>query len=100
VKKTEASSSEGKSEAQRERDNERLWEMVEQCRQETKQSSRQEACPFCENIFTDWKKLTVHLRNHLEQLTMPILELAKQSGASFGTHLYPTDAASGYGARK
>jgi hypothetical protein len=64
--------------------------MVEQCRQETTQRSEQERCRFCGNICGNWKKLTVHLGKHLEQLAMPVLELSKQSVASSSTALQPT----------
>ncbi|KAJ5825744.1 hypothetical protein N7474_002882 [Penicillium riverlandense] len=94
MKKSKASASEKPSEAQRERDIERLWEMVEQCRQETKQRSEQERCRFCGNICGNWKKLTVHLGKHLEQLAMPVLELSKQSVASSSTALHPTTTTS------
>lgn len=90
MKKGKASASETHSDTQRERDIERLWEMVEQCRQETRQRSEQERCRFCGNICGNWKKLTVHLGKHLEQLAMPVLELSKQSVASSSTALHPS----------
>ncbi|OQD77451.1 hypothetical protein PENDEC_c002G01225 [Penicillium decumbens] len=92
VKKTSDSSSERHSEAQRELDVDRLWEIVKQCRQEIKQTS-QESCRFCGNIFDNWKKLAVHMSKHLENLAMPLLGLAKQNGASDGSPLYPAGIA-------
>jgi hypothetical protein len=39
---------------------------------------KDEPCRFCGNICTTWKKLTVHLAKHMEQISMPILTLVEQ----------------------
>lgn len=82
VKKTKGSAAEGTSDSQRERELDRLWRMVDDSRHETEHTPRQEPCRFCGNICGTWKKLTMHLGKHMEQLAMPVLELAKQCCAS------------------
>lgn len=57
----------------------RLRTMVDECRHETGQTPAQEPCRFCGNICNSWKRLTVHLGKHMEQLAMPVAELARQS---------------------
>lgn len=52
--------------------------MVERCRQDTTKQPKDEPCRFCGNICTSWKKLTVHLAKHMEQISMPILTLVEQ----------------------
>lgn len=83
------------SEAQRELDIDRLWEMVEQCRQESKQTSQQESCRFCGNIYDNWKMLMAHMGKHLEHLARLVPDLVKQYGASDGSRLCSTGAAGG-----
>ncbi|KAI2718505.1 hypothetical protein DTO013E5_8163 [Penicillium roqueforti] len=87
VKKSNDLTSERHSEVQRDLDIDRLWEIVEQCRQEIKQTS-QESCRFCGNTFDNWKKLVVHMSKHLENLAMSVLGLVQQNGASDGFPLY------------
>ncbi|KAJ6145252.1 zinc finger protein [Penicillium chermesinum] len=65
-----------------EQDMARLAKLLEDCRHETDRTADSEPCRFCGNICGNWKKLTVHLGKHMEQLAMPVLELAKQSTAS------------------
>ncbi|KAJ5204121.1 uncharacterized protein N7498_005000 [Penicillium cinerascens] len=81
-KKTKGSAGDGSSDSTRERELSRLWKMVDDSRHETEQTLRQEPCRFCGNICGSWTKLTAHLGKHMEQLAMPVLELAKQSCAS------------------
>lgn len=59
-------------------------QMVEDCKHTTQHTPAQEPCRFCGNNCGTWKKLTVHLGKHMEQLAMPVLELARQSCASQG----------------
>lgn len=94
AKRTHYSHSDGHSKAQRELDIDRLWEMVEQCRQESEQTSHMEPCRFCGNIFDNGKKLVVHMSNHLENLAMSDLAVAKQNGTWDGTPLYTAGIAS------
>lgn len=81
-KKAKGAAADGLTDSQREREVERLWQMIEECRHETSDTPHREPCRFCGNICGNWKKLTVHLGKHMEQLAMPVLELARQSCAS------------------
>ncbi|KAH4991982.1 hypothetical protein HBI38_193420 [Parastagonospora nodorum] len=55
-----------------------IWSIVERCRRDTAKQPKDEPCRFCGNICTSWKKLTVHLAKHMEQISMPILTLVEQ----------------------
>ncbi|RMZ66798.1 c2h2 finger domain-containing [Pyrenophora seminiperda CCB06] len=59
-------------------DQDDIWTIVEQCRRDTTKQPKDEPCRFCGNICNSWKKLTVHLAKHMEQISMPILPLVKQ----------------------
>jgi hypothetical protein len=76
--------------SQREQEVKRLWEMVEECRHETDRTPQSEPCRFCGNVCSDWRKLSVHLGKHMEQLAMPVLHLAKSSvpSPSPATHVH------------
>ncbi|KAL6711823.1 hypothetical protein ACN47E_002866 [Coniothyrium glycines] len=54
-----------------------IWAIVERCRQDTTKQPKDEPCRFCGNICNSWKKLTVHLAKHMEQISMPILALVE-----------------------
>ncbi|KAJ5677400.1 Zinc finger C2H2 [Penicillium maclennaniae] len=84
AKKTKGSADagDGLSDSMREQELSRLWKIVDECHHETENTLRHEPCRFCGNICGSWKKLTVHLGKHMEQLAMPVLELAKQSCAA------------------
>jgi hypothetical protein len=51
------------------------WQKVEQCHVETSKQPHEEACRFCGKVFPTWKKLTVHLAKHMEQISLPVLRL-------------------------
>lgn len=55
-----------------------IWAIVERCRRDTVKQPKDEPCRFCGNICSSWKKLTVHLAKHMEQISMPILPLVNQ----------------------
>ncbi|KAJ5166570.1 uncharacterized protein N7482_005351 [Penicillium canariense] len=55
--------------------------LVEDCKHLTTDTPAEEPCRFCGNNCGTWKKLTVHLGKHMEQLAMPVLALARQSCA-------------------
>lgn len=82
VKKSKGGASDLQSDVQRDQELARLARLLEDCRHETDRTADSEPCRFCGNICGNWKKLTVHLGKHMEQLAMPVLELAKQSTAS------------------
>ncbi|KAL4888697.1 hypothetical protein BDV59DRAFT_188187 [Aspergillus ambiguus] len=70
-------------ESHREREIERLWDLVERCRHDTTKSPREEPCRFCGNVCSSWKKLTVHLAKHMEQIAMPVLGLVGERDPSY-----------------
>lgn len=76
VKKTKATEAEVPN-SRREQEIERLWQVVEDCRHDTTQAPQEEPCRFCGNVCSEWRKLSVHLGKHLEQLALPVLRLAK-----------------------
>jgi hypothetical protein len=51
------------------------WQKVEQCHVETTKRPQEEPCRFCGKVFPTWKKLTVHLAKHMEQISLPVLRL-------------------------
>ncbi|KAF2850668.1 hypothetical protein T440DRAFT_81841 [Plenodomus tracheiphilus IPT5] len=59
-------------------DQDDIWSIVERCRRDTTKQPKDEPCRFCGNICNSWKKLTVHLAKHMEQISMPILTLVEQ----------------------
>ncbi|MCJ1322996.1 hypothetical protein MMC15_008347 [Xylographa vitiligo] len=69
----------------------RVLTMIETCRHETPKSPTEEACRFCGNICSSWKKLTVHLARHMEQISMPVLELVKQKDVTPDTVISPIE---------
>ncbi|KAJ4137603.1 hypothetical protein NW768_003191 [Fusarium equiseti] len=67
------------------------WQKVEQCHHETTKKPHDEPCRFCGKTFPTWKKLTVHLAKHMEQVSLPVLRLveAKASELSADTIISP-----------
>ena len=57
--------------------NERVLMMVETCRHQTTKEPKEEPCRFCGITCNSWKKLTVHLARHMEQIGMPVLEMVR-----------------------
>lgn len=80
VKKTKGSGA--GDDLQREHELGHLARLLEECHYDTDRTADSEPCRFCGNICGNWKKLSAHLGKHMEQLAMPVLELAKQSTAS------------------
>ncbi|MDI1491405.1 MAG: hypothetical protein OHK93_002614 [Ramalina farinacea] len=68
-----------------------VWRMVEECRRETPKSPKDEPCKFCGNICNTWKKLTVHLAKHMEQISMPILNLPQMQQVTVDTIISPIE---------
>lgn len=50
-----------------------VWQRVERCHNGTSAKAQDEPCRFCGRAFPTWKKLTVHLAKHMEQISLPIL---------------------------
>ncbi|KAI9657202.1 MAG: hypothetical protein M1829_006948 [Trizodia sp. TS-e1964] len=69
----------------------KVWALVEECRHETTKKPGDEPCKFCGNICNSWKKLTVHLARHMEQISLPVLTLIDQSNITANTILSPIE---------
>lgn len=60
------------------------WQKVEECHQETQKRPQEEPCKFCGRVFPTWKKLTVHLAKHMEQIALPVLRLVESKAKELG----------------
>ncbi len=69
----------------------KLWALVEECRHDTLKLPRDEACKFCGNVCTSWKRLTVHVAKHMEQISTPILRLVEQKDVTRDTIISPIE---------
>jgi hypothetical protein len=67
----------------------RVWQLVEDCHHDTDKQPREEPCRFCGNICSSWKKLTVHLARHMEQISLPVLSLVEQKNVMAGSIVSP-----------
>lgn len=76
-------------ENRREQEIEKLWKLVENCRHDTDRSPKEEPCRFCGNVCSSWKKLTVHLAKHMEQIAMVVLALVKERDFSVNADAGP-----------
>ena len=65
--------------------------LVVSCRHETTVEPQSEPCRFCEHKSNNWKKLTVHLAKHMEQLSIPVLGLVKQKDVTPDTVISPIE---------
>ncbi|MCJ1485481.1 hypothetical protein MMC06_005655 [Schaereria dolodes] len=72
-------------------DSDIVLRLVEECRHETTKRPVDEPCRFCGNICNSWKKLTVHLSKHMEQISMPILGLVEQKDVTPETVISPIE---------
>ena len=70
---------------------EQVWSLVEQCKHNSLQLPKDELCKFCGMTCTSWKKLTVHLAKHMEQISMPIIELVKECKVTSDTIISPIE---------
>ncbi|KAI4232053.1 MAG: hypothetical protein L6R40_007525 [Gallowayella cf. fulva] len=68
-----------------------VWRLVDECRHETSKNPKDEACKFCGNVCNSWKKLTVHLAKHMEQISMPVLNVAKAKEVTPETIVSPIE---------
>ena len=69
----------------------RVLLMVETCRRETPKSSMAEPCRFCGNVCNSFKKLTVHLARHMEQISTPVLDLVANKDVTPETIISPIE---------
>lgn len=51
------------------------WQKVEECHHETSKRPEEEPCRFCGKQFPTWKKLTAHLANHMNNISLPVVGL-------------------------
>jgi len=65
------------------------WQKVEKCHIETSARPQDEHCRFCGKSFPTWKKLTVHLAKHMEQISLPILRLVARKELEADTIISP-----------
>jgi hypothetical protein len=75
----------------REEEIDELWRLVDACHYETQKKPKDEVCKFCGNVCNSWKKLTVHLAKHMEQIAMPVLELVRRREVSPDTIISPIE---------
>ncbi|KAL6720677.1 hypothetical protein ACLMJK_002602 [Lecanora helva] len=68
-----------------------VWRLVDKCRHETPKNPKDETCKFCGNVCNSWKKLTVHLAKHMEQISMPVLGVVKQKEVTPDTIISPIE---------
>ena len=68
-----------------------VWRLVDSCRFETSSKPRDEPCRFCGNICNSWKKLSVHMGKHMEQIAMPVLELVNMRDVAPDTVISPIE---------
>lgn len=68
-----------------------VWRMVEDCRFETDKKPKEEACRFCGNVCSTFKKLSVHMGKHMEQIAMPVLQLVNMREVSPDTIVSPIE---------
>ena len=69
----------------------KVWKLVDECKHETPKNPKDEACKFCGNICNSWKKLTVHLAKHMEQISMPVLEIVRLKEVTAETVISPIE---------
>ncbi|KAL3424829.1 C2H2 finger domain-containing protein [Phlyctema vagabunda] len=73
------------------RHKEPVWAMLEQCHHETTNKPQDEPCKFCGRHFNTWKKLTVHLAKHMENITLPVLKLIEERTVDADTIISPIE---------
>ncbi|KAI1379442.1 hypothetical protein F4677DRAFT_332899 [Hypoxylon crocopeplum] len=67
----------------------RTWLKVEQCHVETQAKPSDEPCRFCRKTFPTWKKLTVHLAKHMENISLPVLGVVNAKELDADTIISP-----------
>ena len=73
--------------------------LVDQCRHDSTKQAKDEPCRFCGNSCTTWKKLTVHLAKHMEQISMPVIALVEQKRGMTENSMDGFEPAMGRGAQ-
>ncbi|KAL2070355.1 hypothetical protein VTL71DRAFT_13381 [Oculimacula yallundae] len=57
------------------------WIMLEESHHKTENRPQDEPCRFCGKSFRSWGRLTAHLAEHMEHITLPILSLVESVAA-------------------
>jgi len=70
---------------------EAIWQMVRNCHHETNNKPQEEPCKFCGKTLASWKKLTVHLAKHMEQISLPVLRIVKEQQVDANTIISPVE---------
>ncbi|MCJ1374452.1 hypothetical protein MMC20_005684 [Loxospora ochrophaea] len=86
-----ARSSKDLGDDQSQNDAERVWALVNKCHHTTDKNPKGESCRFCGNVCSSWKKLTVHLAKHMEQISMPVLNLVEKRAVEPDTVISPIE---------
>jgi len=68
-----------------------FWNLVDRCRHDNAAEAKNEPCKFCGNVCASWKKLSVHVGKHMEQIAMPVLELAEKRNVTKDTIISPIE---------
>lgn len=68
-----------------------FWNLVDECRHEGATDAKSEPCKFCGNVCASWKKLSVHVGKHMEQIAMPVLDLAQKRNVTKDTIISPIE---------
>lgn len=68
-----------------------FWHLVDTCRHEGATDAKSEPCKFCNNNCASWKKLSVHVGKHMEQIAMPVLDLAQKRNVTKDTVISPVE---------
>ncbi|KAK5071041.1 hypothetical protein LTS08_000325 [Lithohypha guttulata] len=69
-----------------------FWNLVDSCRHEDAAEAQNEPCKFCGNILASWKKLGVHVGKHMEQIAIPVIDLAQKRNITKDTILSPIES--------
>ncbi|KAL6248992.1 hypothetical protein RBB50_004055 [Rhinocladiella similis] len=72
-------------------DDHEVWRLIDECRHETQCKPKDEPCRFCGNICSSFKKLSVHMGKHMEQIAMPVLDLVNMRQVSPDTIVSPIE---------
>lgn len=89
--KVKSRAGKGKGGAGQQAEDEEVVQLVRTCRHETNIKPRDEPCKFCGNVLNSWKKLSVHMGKHMEQIAMPVLELVDMKGVNADTIISPLE---------
>ncbi|PGH10781.1 hypothetical protein AJ79_05254 [Helicocarpus griseus UAMH5409] len=70
---------------------EEVWRLVEMCYHNENKQAQNDPCRFCGNVLNSFKKLSVHMAKHMEQIAMPVLGLVDKRATPNDTNGIPTE---------